>query len=686
MTFMNSTALAPIRRPPQTSSGRVLNPEQEEAASFEHGQLLVLAPAGTGKTEMMTVRVARIIGRGLAQPDEILALTFSNKAAREWRTRIGAALGPDLMPSFVGTFHKIGLDLLQQHPEIAKLKPGFMIATEEQLLDLVKASMQKAGHQVKKKGRFGADPVKQVANKFCRIKDDGFRPEDAASWLDQFAAANAKDAAGVAAARIAAEIAQPVQAALRRRNLADFSDMVLWPMLAMEADPDFRAAWASRWKFVVIDEYQDVNESQYRFARASASVHENLAAVGDDDQVLYQWRGSSQQYILRFTTDWPTAKIVKLCRNYRSVQPILDAASLLIAHNDNRFEKELIAAGATPAAGEVISATECRDPAHEAEVAVRAILTRDPSIELDECAVLYRSAYQGRAVEDALRKQGVGYGVVGGVSFYSRKEVLDALALLTMLEGTDEQEIEAAFRRHAGTASVSFADMRDGVPDRLPGMRSTTRDKLVQLVDGLGEANFVEGGPGAVLRVVLESTGYNRRLADMTTGRERLENVKELCALADRFADTFSFLEHCAAAAAEAETAGEYGRVQLLTIHAAKGLEFDLVIIIGCAEDHFPSARAIKEGRLDEERRAAYVGLTRARKRCILTWPRCGEGRRTASEPSRFIAEANIPAQLLDEPFKPAKKGRRRRFPRRASSRAPARKPWEPKDRYWMAR
>lgn len=684
MAYISSTSLT---TPSMVSAaGRnPLNEEQEEAAGFRDGQLLVLAPAGTGKTEMMTVRVARLIATGAARPDQILALTFTNKAAREWRTRITATLGAEQAPKYVDTFHSIGLKILRDHPRLAGLKDGFTIAGDEQVQDLVKTAMKKAGHTTKRRNRFAADPVKLVADKFGRLKDDGYTPNQAADWLAAFAAANHLDQVGIESARMAAEIAEDVQAALKQRNLVDFADMVLWPTLALEADPEFRAAWSGQFRYVVIDEYQDVNEIQYRFAQASASVHRNIAVVGDDDQNLYTFRGSSERYILRFTSDWPEAKTVKLVRNYRSVQPILDAASRLIAHNGHRYPKTMLAA--TEGSMDALAAVECRDTAHEAEVAVRTILMRDPNIELDECAILYRSAYQGRAIEDALRAQGVGFGIIGGVSFYRRREVLDALALLTMADAGDTPAAEDAFRRHAGSIAVTFDQVRSIGPDNLSGIRPTTRSKLAELVDGLAAANFVDGGPGSVLRIVLEATGYNARLAAQGgAGRERLDNLKELCSLADRFDDSYSFITHCDAAAIEAETAGAYGQVQLMTIHAAKGLEFDLVMMIGCTEDHFPSARSVKEGRVDEERRAAYVGITRARKRCVLTWPRRGDGRRTASEPSRFIAEAGIDPMRLGEPFAPKKGRRRRRYAKSPINKLPARKSWEPKDRYWMAR
>ena len=670
---------------------RKLNPEQEAAAAFNEGQLLILAPAGTGKTETMTTRIVRLIGEGMAKPDEVLALTFTNKAAREMQTRIGASLigrgcrtEAPYMPQ-VGTFHRIGLDMLRAAPHLAGLKPGFGIASDEQMLDIVKAAMVKGGHKAKRKNRFAADPVKLVAEKFARIKDDGFRPADAAEWLRNFTASNAAE---TAYAGIAAVIAPNVQASLRRRNLADFGDMVLWPTLALEEDATYRQDWAGRCRFVLVDEYQDVNNIQYRFARVSASVHRNIAVVGDDDQNLYTFRGASQEYILQFTTDWPEAKTVSLCRNYRSAQPILDAAGSLIAHNENRFAKQMIAAGQangehTTTARAVVTATECRNAAHEAEVVVRGIVTRDPGIALDNVGILVRSAYLGRVLEDALRVQGVGFSIVGGVSFYRRKEILDALALMTLAQFPETDEGDDAFRRMFNTparglgpavlAKIAQIAQEDGsslmaaaeqVCCQLPSKQSEPlRDWLLALDAATGDS------PGQILQNLLETTGYLPMIANgSTAARERVENLTELCGLADRFADAFSFLEHCVAAGTEADVAGDYGRVQLTTIHGAKGLEYDMVYVVGCAEGHFPSARTLAaQHGLEEERRLAYVAITRARKECHLTWPRFAEGRKTPSQPSRFIAEAEIEASPLSEACAPPTKRGKRRW-RRSSA------------------
>jgi DNA helicase-2/ATP-dependent DNA helicase PcrA len=674
-----------------------LNPEQREAACLEGGQGLVLAPAGTGKTQTMAVRVAWLIGTGRAAPGEVLALTFTDKAARELRTRIGAAIGRESMPRAVGTFHAVGLDILRANPGMAGLKKGFEIADEEKTLAIVKAAMAKAGIPAKRKNRFSADPVKQVADKVARMKDDGFRPSEAAAWLARFEADHPADADGIAAARSAAAVAEAVAAGFKRRNLCDFSDMILWPTLALEQDARFRAEWAGRFRHVVIDEYQDVNDIQYRFAKASASVHGNLMAVGDDDQNLYSFRGSSPAYILRFTEDFPEAQTITLFRNYRSTQAILDAATRLIVNNECRHPKEMVSA--LEGHGDPVTALECRDPQHEAEAVVRAIVTRAPDIPLDRCAVLYRSAYQGRAIEDALRKQGVGYGVVGGTSFYRRKEVLDALALLSLAEFPDSPATDDAFRRVANTPSrgVGPSAIR-AVEEEAARLGSSlfvaaqsmvaagdraAQGGLADFVLAMEEANFVEGGGAELIRALLASTGYDAMLsAQGAQGRERRENLDELCALSDRFADTFTFVEHCAAAAREAETASEFGQVQLTTIHGAKGLEYDLVAVIGCAETQFPSARSVKEGRVEEERRLAYVAITRARRACLLTWPRRGDGRRTASEPSRFVLEAVLPEHVsrLEEPFR-APRGRQRRSgrggwkkaaPKAAPARAPA--------------
>lgn len=667
-----------------------LNAEQQAAVRHDDGPLLVLSPAGTGKTKAMTVRIARLIAEGQAHPDRLLAVTFTQRACRELRTRIAAAVGKEKAPRYVVTFHGIGKALLEADPSMARLKPGFGIADPDKTEAVVKTVMSRAGHATRRKGRFGADPVKLVADRLSRMKDDGFRPDEADAWLARCEVEGRVDEHAV----IAAEIAEKYQASLRRRNLADFGDMLLWPTRRLRDDTEYRRQWAGSFDHVVIDEYQDVNDIQYELATWTASATRNLAVVGDDDQSLYGFRGASNKHILRFQADYPDAEVVTFRVNYRSTQPILDAAASLIAHNDDRHPKDMISGLAD--VGMSVEGFECRDTAHEAERVVRAIQNRPAEVPLDRCAVFYRSAYQGRAIEDALRNANVGFGVIGGTSFYKRQEIQDALAYLALVAAPDYAD--EAFLRVCNRPARGIGKAVVGAVEAVAGSEGVSlfeaacmeaemgypavREALEPFVEMIEGCRDDEASVGGILAKVLEDSGYNARLAAQgAPGAERLENLKELLALADRFDDVYSFLDQCDAAAQDAETAAEFGRVQLMTIHAAKGLEFGHVCIVGCAEGSFPSSKSVKQGVIEEERRLAYVGITRAQACCQLFWPRLQDGRVTASEPSRFIEEAGVVPVRLDEPFRKPRRSRRR-SPRRKAA-APARKPWEPKDQYW---
>lgn len=654
-----------------------LDPEQREAAAIDEGQALVVAPAGSGKTAMLTARIVRLIGEGIAKPDEVMGVTFTVKAAKEFRDRIAAALGRASAPRGVATFHSFGAAMLRAEPAMAGLKPDFAVADPDRTREIVRRALAKRGLRARKASRFAADPVKAVADRLSRMKDDGFLPEESAAWL----AARTGQGLDDEAARDAAEIAADVQKSLRRANLADFGDLLLWPTRAMRADEALRRRFAGKWRFITVDEYQDANLVQHEWLRLLARDHGNVVAVADDDQCLYEWRGARPEHVARFEADWPGARIAHLSRNYRSSAEIVAAASRLIGHNADRREKSMTAADGP--CGVPVSARETRDPADEAAQVVRAIVTRPAHVPLDACAVLYRAAYMGRAVEDALREAGVKYGVVGDQSFYRRKEILDAVAFLGLAEGAYEPASDESFLRvvnlpprgvgEALTSRLREAADRDGISlfaaaERMVEAEPEGKDAaaLAPLVAAVADARIGEGRPEEMLDAMLDGVGYRAMLAaDSGRGAERLANLAELRALAERFGDCYGLTEHCAMAAKDADAAGEYGKVKMMTIHAAKGLEFERVHLVGWGEGLFPTARSDKEERMEEERRLAYVAITRARSFCEITWPRA-VGKVRAVGPSRFIAEAGVEPLRLDEAYEPPR--RRSRFRRRGSA------------------
>jgi DNA helicase-2/ATP-dependent DNA helicase PcrA len=622
-----------------------LNSEQREAVETLDGPLLVLAGAGTGKTRVLTTRFAHILLTGRASPGQVLAVTFTNKAAREMRERVGAILGRPVEGLWLGTFHALCARMLRRHAALVGLSANFTIVDSDDQLRLLKQVMEAERIDTK---RWVPAALMAVIQ---RWKDRGLPPARVTTAEDT------DFAAGRARALYAA-----YQERLRSVNAADFGDLLLHMMEVLRDQPEVLAQYHRMFRYILVDEYQDTNLVQYLWLRLLAQAHQNICCVGDDDQSIYSWRGAEVENILRFEHDFPGAKIVRLEANYRSTAPILAAASGLIAHNEGRLGKTL-RPGRQDASGERVMVVSLWDSDEEARmVADRIEGLRREGESLAEMAILVRAGFQTRAFEERLIAIGLPYRVVGGLRFYERAEIRDAIAYMRLVVQPAD---DLAFERivnvpRRGVGEVALRSLHEAArADAVPLMDATARsvasgrlkgrvkEQLDALLRGFVRWRGMLEKEGHVVTVatVLEESGYTEMWQQDKSPEApgRLENLKELVrALAD-FETLAGFLDHVSLVM-ENEEAAAGDRVSLMTLHGAKGLEFDTVFLPGWEEGLFPNQRALDEGglkSLEEERRLAYVGLTRARRRAIVSH---AANRRIyanwqTSIPSRFVDE-----------------------------------------------
>jgi len=650
-----------------------LNPEQREAVETLDGPLLVLAGAGTGKTRVLTARFAHLLLTGSAAPGAVLAVTFTNKAAREMRDRVGAILGRPVEGLWLGTFHALSVRMLRRHAERAGLRPGFTILDTDDQLRVLKQVMEAGGVDQKRW------PAAGLMATIQRWKDRGLAPESVTPAEDtDFAAGRAR------------ALYADYQARLRALNACDFGDLLLHTVTLLQREADLLAEYHRRFRYLLVDEYQDTNTVQYLWLRLLAQGHRNICCVGDDDQSIYSWRGAEVENILRFERDFPGAKVVRLERNYRSTRPILAAASALIAQNEGRLGKTL-RPGRDDAEGEKVEVHALWDSEEEARmVAQRIESLRKDGHALAEIAVLTRTGAQTRAFEERLIVLGIPYRVVGGVRFYERAEIRDALAYLRLLASPAD---DLAFERIVNTPRRGVGDTAlraivaharaNSLPlslaaEALVGtevLKGKARPALATFFRDLSRWRAMLGREGhvATAAAILDESGYTDMLRNDPSPEApgRLDNLRELVRAIADFATLEGFLEHVALVT-ENDTAAEGDRVTLMTLHAAKGLEFDTVFLPGWEEGLFPNQRALDEGgtkSLEEERRLAYVGLTRARRRAVVSW---AANRRLyatwqAAIPSRFLAE--LPEEQI---LRSAAPGLAQRPPDHANSVFPA--------------
>ncbi|HEY6808243.1 MAG TPA: UvrD-helicase domain-containing protein, partial [Gemmatimonadales bacterium] len=660
-----------------------LNPAQRAAVEHGAGPLLVLAGAGSGKTRVLTTRIAHLIQTRGVRPDRIFAVTFTNKAAGEMRRRVAELLGADPRGLWIGTFHSLSARLLRREAGLLGFGPNFTIYDEDDSQALVKRLLEARELSPK------AFPPRAVCGIISGAKNQMVDAEAFAARADS------------PLERAAAQVFSALGPALQQANAMDFDDLLLLPLRLFREHPERLAHWQRRFEHVLVDEFQDTNAAQYQLVRALAGVHKNLCVVGDDDQAIYGWRGADVGHMLAFQHDFPGTTLIKLEQNYRSTQVILDAANGVIAENAERLGKTLFT---ETQGGEPVVLLTAADERDEAEwlATEYARLAADTDLPYDAMAVLYRTNAQSRPLEEAFRFRGIPYRLVGAVSFYDRREVKDVLAYLRLLANPADDEaflrVVNVPRRGVGEASVVAlvqAGARWGRPllevargaDRLEGLRPNVREgfaAFARTIDQL-RADVGRADPALALDRIVTATRFDAYLADEgAEGVERLENVRELIAGAAAWAEVAEtpddaeepdaspierYLTQAALVTGTDSVQGESG-VTLLTVHMAKGLEWHVVALAGLEDGLFPLGRsAAQPGGVEEERRLCYVGLTRAREKLYLSWARTRfrMGRLEMSEPSRFL-DALPPAHVVERGTSPLwDRGARGRPARRAA-------------------
>ncbi len=639
---MSHAANPPDAEPPAWLDG--LNPPQREAVLTTEGPVLMLAGAGTGKTAALTARLAYLIRTRRAWPSEILCVTFTNKAAREMRHRVGQLIGDAVegMP-WLGTFHSICARMLRRHAELAGLQSNYTIIDTDDQIRLLKQLIADRNLDEKRW------PARQLAGLIDRWKNRGLNPDDLDAGENE-AYANGKGQ----------EMYRLYQARLKTLNACDFGDLLLHMLNIFRRERDILESYQQRFKYVMVDEYQDTNAVQYLWLRLLAQTRKNICVVGDDDQSIYSWRGAEVANILRFEKDFPGAKVIRLEQNYRSTPQILAAASGLIAANSERLGKTL---WTEAHAGEKVRVVGVWDAPEEARRVGEEIerLERE-GLPLERIAILVRAQYQTREFEDRFIQIGLNYRIVGGFRFYERAEIRDALAYLRLIaqpaddlaferihnqpkRGLGAKALEAMHRHARATGlPLAAAALQLADSDELP---ARARGAIAALMGGFLRWREMEPTvtPAELLRTVLEESGYSAMLQAEKTAESagRQDNLVELARAMEEYETLGEFLEHVSLVM-DNDAADEVEKVTIMTIHAAKGLEFDHLFLPGWEEGVFPSQRALDEGglaSLEEERRLAYVAITRARRRCTILHAanRRIYGQWTGSIPSRFIAE-----------------------------------------------
>jgi len=637
-----------------------LNPQQAAAVEYTDGPLLVLAGAGSGKTRVIIEKIAYLIRKQKIPARHIAAITFTNKAAREMQQRIKGILDKEETRGLqVSTFHTLGLKIIRQELKALDYKPGFSIFDAQDSAVL----------------------LKELARKEEVDEDDAVRWQ-ISSWKNDFITpSRAMELAQDNKEAFHARLYERYQRQLKAYNALDFDDLIVAPATLLQENAVVREKWQQRLRYLLVDEYQDTNACQYLMVKLLAGVESRFTAVGDDDQSIYAWRGARPENLNLLQQDYPTLKLVKLEQNYRSTESILKAANELITNNPHKIEKRLWSA---LGAGEPLRVIPCKSADNEAERIVSEIMTIKFKQHADygEFAILYRGNHQSRLFERKLREQSIAYKVSGGTSFFDRSEVKDIVAYLRLIANPDD---DAAFlrivntpRREIGTATLEklgdYAGQREvslfAASFELGLTESLSQQALLRLqrfTDWLSEMNrrADHDAPALITKAVINGVAYEDWLRDISSNEKvaerRIENLTELVGWIERLAkkNTRSLAEiihHMTLMdiMERNEDENSTGNVQLITLHAAKGMEFPYVFIAGMEEDLLPHKTSIEEESLEEERRLAYVGITRAQRLLTFTYARKRQkfGEEIDCEPSRFLNE--IPQELLewDDPTK----------------------------------
>ncbi|MDT2084107.1 MAG: UvrD-helicase domain-containing protein [Planktomarina sp.] len=633
-----------------------LNPAQRAAVEQLDGPVLMLAGAGTGKTKALTTRVAHLLNTGAARPNEILSVTFTNKAAREMKSRVGNLIGQIEGLPWMGTFHSICVKLLRRHAELVGLKSNFTILDTDDQLRLMKQLISAAQIDDKRW------PARQLANIIDNWKNRAWAPNQV------------PESELVLYNYVGVELYKQYQQRLRDLNATDFGDLLLHVVTIFQNNPDILSQYNRFFKYILVDEYQDTNVAQYLWLRLLAQGHQNICCVGDDDQSIYGWRGAEVGNILRFEKDFPGAHVVRLEQNYRSTQHILGAASGIIDGNQGRLGKTLwtekLEGEKVRLIGHWDGEEEARWIGDEIEASQVGTRGRDP-YDLDSVAILVRASHQMRAFEDRFLTIGLPYRVLGGPRFYERMEIRDAMGYFRLALSRDD---DLAFERIVNTPKRGLGDkaqqkiqleartngvsLVEGARILLSsrGLGGKGATELALLIDGIdrwgaqvrvADANHVE-----LAQIILDESGYTAHWQNDRTpeGPGRLENLKELVKALEGFENLQGFLEHVSLIM-DNEQEKNGAKVSIMTLHGAKGLEFPMVFLPGWEDGLFPSQRSMDESGLkglEEERRLAYVGITRAEEVCTISFAanRRVYGQWQSALPSRFVDE--LPGEHVD--------------------------------------
>lgn len=639
---------------PQTPWLNELNPEQRQAVETTEGPLLVLSGAGTGKTKVLTTRLAYLLTKKITNPWNCLVVTFTNRAAKEMRDRVQSLIGDMAESVWLGTFHSVCVKILRVHADLVGLKPNFTILGEDDQKRLIKQILEAEGIDEKKY------PPQALVEKISRLKDKGLTVDKAVNEYRS---------------NILLTVYQKYQKRLLELNCVDFGDILLDTLILLQSNPDVLQKYQDKFRYIMVDEYQDTNVTQYLFLRLLSQKYRNLCCVGDDDQSIYSWRGAEIENIMRFQKDFTDAKIIRLERNYRSTANILNAASSLIAHNTTRLGKTLRVADNSPISGdanEKIKLISLTSGSEEAVLIASEIerLHRNGSA-YNDIAVLVRTAFQTREFEEKFISEAIPYQVIGGPKFYERAEIRDILAYLrVIMQPDDDLAFERIINKPARSVGAKTVEkLRDIARSRQCSLFRSVQIAVEQdLISGKVKNNLAEllqhftewqkneqALPLEELAgQVLDESGYMEMLKNDSSAEApgRIENLKELInVMSDTatYPNLREFLEHVSLVM-DNDSSIDNNKVMLITLHSAKGLEFDTVFLPGWEEGLFPHQKSLDEGgsnSLEEERRLAYVAITRAKRHLYIS---LAHSRRLYGEwqnnmPSRFINE--IPTECL---------------------------------------
>ena len=632
-----------------------LNPEQRQAIECTQGPLLVLSGAGTGKTKVLTTRLAYILSNMLAQPWNCLVVTFTNRAANEMKERVQNLIGDTVNSVWLGTFHRICVKILRAHAELVGLKPNFTILGEDDQKRLIKQILEAEGRDDKKY------PPQSFVDSISRLKDKGITVDKAVSEFRS---------------SILLTVYQKYQTRLLELNCVDFGDILLDTLILLQSNPEVADIYLDKFKYIMVDEYQDTNVTQYLLLRLLSQKHRNICCVGDDDQSIYSWRGAEIENILRFQKDFEDAKVIRLERNYRSTANILNAASSLIAHNTERLGKTLKVAENSPSAryaDDKIKVNNYFSGEEEAKQITSEIeRLHHNGFNYSDIAVLVRTAAQTREFEEKFINEAIPYQVIGGPKFYERAEIRDILAYLrVLLQPSDDLAFERIInkpsrgigaktieklRQITHLKQVSMFDAVEYLSAEASGISSKAKNNLIEFINNFKTWRelLVHVEPADLTNQIINDSGYMDMLKNDTSAEAegRIENLRELINVmsdSDNYPTMEEFLEHVSLVM-DNDSSMDGNKVMLITLHSAKGLEFDAVFLPGWEESLFPHQRSLDEGganSLEEERRLAYVAITRAKRKLYISM---ATSRRIYGEwknnpPSRFLNE--IPSSCL---------------------------------------